>query len=135
METGARAILEKLDDEMARVRDSWDHLRLGDRVRSAGRFLGSRIPDARPDIVSRDHGGDFDLSGLVDRVHRLWNYRGEKTPGPAKAVAQALMPVPVEEVGRQIEAAAKEYGAVRVATAAAAGGLLAGFLAKKFGQI
>jgi hypothetical protein len=60
---------------------------------------------------------------------------GEKTPGPAKAVAQALVPVPVEELGRQIEAAAKEYGAVRVATAAAAGGLLAGILAKKFGQI
>jgi adenine/guanine phosphoribosyltransferase-like PRPP-binding protein len=45
------------------------------------------------------------------------------------------VPVPVEELGRQIEAAAKEYGAVRVATAAAAGGLLAGILAKKFGQI
>ena len=43
---------------------------------------------------------------------------GDKTPGPAKAVAQALVPVPVEELGRQIEAAAKEYGAVRVATAA-----------------
>ncbi len=48
---------------------------------------------------------------------------GEKTPGPAKAVAQALVPLPVEEVGRQIEAAAQEYGAVRVAAAAAAGGL------------
>ena len=50
-------------------------------VRSAGRFLGSRIPDARPDIVSRDHGGDFDLSGLVDRVHRLWNYRRGENSG------------------------------------------------------
>ena len=60
---------------------------------------------------------------------------GEKTPGPAKAVAQALVPLPVEEVGRQIEAAAQEYGAVRVAAAAAAGGLVAGMLAKKFGQI
>ena len=35
----------------------------------------------KPGIVSRDHGGDFDLSGLVDRVHRLWNYRRGENSG------------------------------------------------------
>jgi membrane associated rhomboid family serine protease len=41
----------------------------------------------------------------------------------------------VEDVGRQIERAVRQYGAVRVATAAAAGGLIAGLLAKRFRQI
>jgi hypothetical protein len=41
----------------------------------------------------------------------------------------------VDDVGRRIEGLVRQYGAVRVATAAAAGGLVAGLLAKKFRQI
>ena len=61
--------------------------------------------------------------------------RGEETPSPSKIITQEILPVPVEEIGRQIEDAARQYGALRVASAAAAGGLLMGFLAKRFGQI
>jgi len=40
----------------------------------------------------------------------------------------------VEDVGRQIEEAARQYGPVRVAAAAAAGGLVAGVLVKRLTQ-
>jgi hypothetical protein len=40
----------------------------------------------------------------------------------------------VEDVGRQIELAAREYGPIRVAAAAAAGGLIAGALLKRMTQ-
>jgi hypothetical protein len=46
-------------------------------------------------------------------------------------VGQGQMPT-VEDIGRQIEYAARQYGPVRVASAAMAGGLLAGLLAKHF---
>ena len=49
---------------------------------------------------------------------------------PVKA-AQNQMPT-MDDVGRQIELAVRQYGPVRVATAAAAGGLVAGLLAKRF---
>jgi len=51
---------------------------------------------------------------------------------PAQAV-QSQIPS-VEEIGRQIERAARKYGPVRVIAAAAAGGLAAGVFAKRFGQ-
>jgi hypothetical protein len=40
----------------------------------------------------------------------------------------------VEDVGHQIEQAVRRYGPMRVAGAAVAGGLIAGLLAKRFGQ-
>ena len=61
--------------------------------------------------------------------------REEETPSPSKVIARELLPIPAEEIGRQIEYAAGQYGALRVASAAAAGGLVMGFLAKRFGHI
>jgi uncharacterized membrane protein len=64
----------------------------------------------------------------------------ERTPSARQALQepayalQSQVPT-VDDVGRQIEYAVRKYGAVRVATAAAAGGLIAGLLAKRFRQI
>jgi len=52
---------------------------------------------------------------------------------PAEAL-RANVPS-VEDVSHQIEHAVRRYGPVRVTAAAAAGGLVAGLLAKKFRQI
>ena len=52
---------------------------------------------------------------------------------PAEAMT-AQVPA-IDEVGRQIEHAAQQYGAVRVTAAAAAAGIIAGMAAKKFRQI
>jgi len=51
---------------------------------------------------------------------------------PIQAV-QSHVPT-VEDVGREIETAVLRYGPFRVAAAAAAGGLVAGLLAKRFSQ-
>lgn len=51
---------------------------------------------------------------------------------PARAVQQYIPTV--EDVGRQIEHAVRHYGPLRVTAAAAAGGLVAGLLARRFGQ-
>jgi len=65
----------------------------------------------------------------------------EKTPSVSEAFQrpvqafQAQVPTSVDDIGRQIEYAVRTYGPVKVATAAAAGGLVAGLLAKKFRQI
>jgi hypothetical protein len=48
--------------------------------------------------------------------------------------AQSEVPM-VDDVGRLIERSVRDYGALRVTAAAAAGGLVAGLLAKRFGQI
>jgi hypothetical protein len=48
--------------------------------------------------------------------------------------AQGQIPS-VEDVGRQIGYAVRQYGPMRVTAAAAAGGLAAGILAKRFGQL
>ncbi len=63
----------------------------------------------------------------------------EETPSARQALRRPMQAVQsqfpsVEDVGRQIEHAVRQYGAVRVATAAAAGGLIAGMLAKRFRQ-
>ncbi len=64
----------------------------------------------------------------------------EETPSARQALSQpyrssqSLFPT-ADDVGRQIERAVRLYGPMRVATAAAAGGLLAGLLAKKFRHI
>ncbi len=61
----------------------------------------------------------------------------ERTGSPSQAFSepvaamQSYVPT-VEDVGRQIESAARQYGPVRVVAAAAAGGLVAGLLAKRF---
>jgi hypothetical protein len=64
----------------------------------------------------------------------------EETPSTRQAFTQPVRAVQgqlptADEVGRQIERAVQQYGPVRVATAAAAGGLLAGLLAKKLRQV
>ena len=64
----------------------------------------------------------------------------EETPSARQALTRPVQAVQgqfptTDEVGRQIERAVQLYGPVRVATAAAAGGLLAGLLAKKFRQV
>ncbi len=64
----------------------------------------------------------------------------EETPSARQLVRQPgrafqTQSPTVDLVARQIEHAVQQYGAVRVATAAAAGGLIAGFLAKRFRQI
>ena len=51
---------------------------------------------------------------------------------PLQAV-QSRIPS-VEDVGREIKSAVHRYGPVRVAAAAMAGGVVAGLLAKRFGQ-
>lgn len=53
-------------------------------------------------------------------------------PGALKA-AQGYIPS-VEDVGREIETAVRRYGPFQVAAAAAAGGLVAGLIAKRFSQ-
>jgi predicted lipid-binding transport protein (Tim44 family) len=52
---------------------------------------------------------------------------------PVTAI-QSYVPT-VEDVGRQIELAARQYGPLRVVAMAAAGGLVAGLLAKRFRAI
>jgi hypothetical protein len=52
---------------------------------------------------------------------------------PVQAL-QAQLPS-VDEVGHQIEEAVRRYGPFQVAAAAAAGGVVAGLLAKRFGQV
>jgi hypothetical protein len=64
----------------------------------------------------------------------------EKPQSVSQALRQPVSTVQhqlptVEDVGRQIEVAVQRYGAVRVAVAAAAGGVMAGLLAKRFRQI
>ena len=53
-------------------------------------------------------------------------------PAPMQA-AQSYIPT-VDDVGREIETAVHRYGPFRVAAAAAAGGIVAGLLAKRFAQ-
>ncbi len=62
-----------------------------------------------------------------------------KPPSASQALRDPVQAVQNEvpsaaDVGRLIEGAAREYGALRVTAAAAAGGLVAGLLAKHFGQ-
>src|SRR5262249_37576473 len=52
---------------------------------------------------------------------------------PSLHAAPTSLPA-VEDVGRQIEEAAREYGAARVVAAAATGGLVAGLLVKRLTQ-
>jgi hypothetical protein len=65
---------------------------------------------------------------------------GEETPSARQAIGQPVRAFQsqspaIDLVGRQIEHAVQQYGAIRVATAAAAGGLIAGLIAKRFRQI
>ena len=58
--------------------------------------------------------------------------RASARPAPMQA-AQSYIPT-VDDVGREIETAVHRYGPFRVAAAAAAGGIVAGLLAKRFAQ-
>jgi hypothetical protein len=54
--------------------------------------------------------------------------------GPPLLAAQSSLPS-IEDIGHQIEEAARQYGPVRMVAAAAAGGLIAGLLVKRFTQV
>ena len=54
----------------------------------------------------------------------------QKSPSASLALREPT----VDDIGRQIEYAVRQYGPFRVASAAMAGGLLAGLLAKHFRQ-
>ncbi len=58
--------------------------------------------------------------------------RASARPAPPRT-AQSYIPS-VDDVGREIETAVHRYGPFRVAAAAAAGGIVAGLLAKRFTQ-
>jgi ElaB/YqjD/DUF883 family membrane-anchored ribosome-binding protein len=64
----------------------------------------------------------------------------ERRASPSAALSQPVTAVQsylptVEDVGRQIELATREYGPLRVVAAAAAGGLVVGLLAKRLRAI
>ena len=64
----------------------------------------------------------------------------EKPQSPRQALTDPMQAIQgqipsMEDVGHQIEQAVRRYGPLRVAAAAAAGGLVAGLLAKRFGQV
>jgi hypothetical protein len=65
---------------------------------------------------------------------------GRKRPSAKQALRKPLPAVQgqipsVDDVGRQIEYAVRHYGPMRVTAAAAASGLAAGILARRFGQL
>jgi membrane associated rhomboid family serine protease len=99
--------------------------------------LNSRIQD--PIWAALIMVGILVLVGLLIVLIAYGTTR-EETPSARQALTQPVRTIQnqfptTDEVGRQIERAVQQYGAVRVATAAAAGGLLAGLLAKKFRQV
>ena len=92
-----------------------------------------------PVISAGIMAGALALIGLLI-VLIAYGITGRKRPSANLALrdpVQALESrVPsVEDVGRQIEYAARRYGPIRVTAAAAASGLAAGILAKRFGQL
>jgi membrane associated rhomboid family serine protease len=99
--------------------------------------LNSRIQD--PIWAALTMVGILVLVGLLI-VLIAYGITREETPSARQALTQPVRAVQnqlptADDVGRQIERAVQQYGPVRVATAAAAGGLLAGLLAKKFRQV
>jgi hypothetical protein len=62
-----------------------------------------------------------------------------KTPNASLVLRQPAQAFqsqfPNEEIGRRIEIAVRRYGPIRVTSAAAAGGLIVGLLARRFRQI
>jgi hypothetical protein len=83
------------------------------------------------------------ILALVGFLIALIAYGITREKKPAVSVSQVMRaPVQtlqsqipsVDDVGRQIEHAVKEYGPLRVTAAAAAGGLLAGLIARRYGQ-
>jgi apolipoprotein N-acyltransferase len=79
------------------------------------------------------------LAGLLI-VLIAYGITREETPSARQALSQPVRAVQnqfptTDEVGRQIERAVQLYGPLRVATAAAAGGLIAGILAKRYRQV
>jgi apolipoprotein N-acyltransferase len=79
------------------------------------------------------------LAGLLI-VLIAYGITREETPSAREALTQPVRAVQgqlptADEVGRQIERAVRLYGPLRVASAAAAGGLIAGILAKKYRQV
>jgi hypothetical protein len=83
--------------------------------------------------------GALALIGLLT-VLIAYGTTGRKRPSAKQAlhdplpVVQGQIPS-VEDVGRQIEHAVRQYGPMRVTAAAAAGGLAAGIFAKRFGRL
>ncbi len=99
--------------------------------------LNSRIQD--PIWAAVIMVGILVLVGLLI-VLIAYGITREETPSARQALTQPVRAIQnqlptADDVGRQIERAVQQYGPIRVATAAAAGGLLAGLLAKKFRQV
>ena len=99
--------------------------------------LNSRIQD--PIWAALAMVGILVLVGLLIVLIAYGTTR-EGTPSARQALTQPVRAVQsqiptTDDVGRQIERAVQLYGPVRVATAAAAGGLLVGILAKKYRQV
>jgi membrane associated rhomboid family serine protease len=79
------------------------------------------------------------LAGLLI-VLIAYGITREETPSARQAIRQPVQALQsqiptVDDVGRRIEHAVRQYGPFRVAAAAAAGGLIAGILAKKYRQV
>ena len=84
--------------------------------------------------------GALGLIGLLDRVYSALELRSGSRQSASQALRYPVQAVQsevpsVENIGRLIEHSARDYGALRVTAAAAAGGLVAGLLAKRFGQM
>ncbi len=99
-------------------------------------------------LISRNHdpvisaaimsGGLALIGCLIAAI--AYGITRRKLPSVKQALLEPVQAVKseipsIEHVGRRIERAAQQYGAVRVTAAAAAGGLVAGLLAKRFGQV
>jgi cytochrome bd-type quinol oxidase subunit 2 len=99
--------------------------------------LNSRTQD--PVASALIIAGVLALAGFVI-VLVAYGITRRKSPSASLALrepvqtVQGQMPA-VDEIGRQIEYAVRQYGAVRVASVAMAGGLVAGLLAKHFRQM
>jgi hypothetical protein len=82
--------------------------------------------------------GILTLAGFLI-VFIAYGITHQKTPTasliPREPLQAFQSQFPTDEIGRQIENAAREYGPIRVTSAAAAGGLIVGLLAKRFRHI
>jgi hypothetical protein len=92
-----------------------------------------------PVISAAIMAGALALIGFLT-VLIAYGITGRKRPGAKQALREPLQAVQgevpsVDDVGRRIEHAVRQYGPMRVTAAAAAGGLAAGILARRFGQL
>ncbi len=101
-------------------------------------FWGLISSNHDPAISAAIMAGGLGLIGCSIAVLAYGITRG-KPPSARQALIEPIQAVKTEipsaeDIGRRIEQAARQYGPLRVTAAAAAGGLVAGLLAKHFGQ-